>query len=57
MRGVNEKTIHPKILEWCPPGERRMGIPRNSWMQKVTTRMREKGTVTMEWIGKEEWRT
>ena len=32
-----------KILEWYPPGRRRKGRPRNSWMQEVTTRMRESG--------------
>ena len=28
----------------------------NSWMQKVTTEMRDKGFNNMEWIDREEWR-
>ena len=39
-------------MEWCPP-VRRKGRPRNSWMQEVTTGMREKGVNSMEWINRE----
>ena len=43
------------ILEWCPPERRRNGRPRNSWMQDVTTGMRERerGELTT-WNGSTE---
>ena len=43
-------------IEWCPPGRRKKGRPRNSWMQEVTTGMREKGINTMEWIYRAGWK-
>ena len=43
-------------LEWCPPGKRRKGRPRNSWMLEVTTGKWKKGINNIEWIDMEEWR-
>ena len=39
---INEERLSRKMLESCPPG-RRKGRPQNSWMQKLTAGMREKG--------------
>ena len=50
--------IRYKKLNWYDH-VRRMNeerLPRNSWIQEVTTGMREKGINNMEWIGREEWR-
>ena len=44
------------LKKLCPPGRRRKGRPRNLWMQKVTTRMREKGINNLEWVDREKWR-
>ena len=50
---MNEERLPQQILEWCPPirrrRRRRKGRPRNSWMQEVTTRMREKGIKDWKW--------
>ena len=44
-------------FEIYPSGIRiRKGVPRNSWMQEVTTGMRGKGILNMEWVNREEWR-
>ena len=53
---MDEERLPRKILEWCPPGRRRRrkGRPQNSWMQEVTTGMREKGINNMEWVDREE---
>ena len=53
---MNEEWLSPKILESCPPGRRGKGKPRNSWIQEVTTGMREGGINNMEWVPREEWR-
>ena len=45
-----------RILEWLPPGRRRKGRPRNSWMHEVTARMRERGIGDLEWVDREGWR-
>ena len=38
----NVQRLPQNILERYPSGKRRKGRPRNSWMQEVTTGMREK---------------
>ena len=53
---MDEERLPRKILERCPPGRRRKGRPRNSWMPEVTTGMREKGINSMEWSNREAWR-
>ena len=52
---MNKERLPQKILEWFPPA-RRNGRPRNSWMQEVTTGMKEKGINNMELVDREEWR-
>ena len=44
VRRVNGERSPRKVLEWYPPGKRRKGRSRNSWMQEATTEMGEKGT-------------
>ena len=56
VRGTNEETLPRNILEWCPPGGRRMGRRRNSSIQEVTTGIGEKEINSTERINKEEWR-
>ena len=41
MQRMGQGRLPRRILELCPPGRRRKGRPRNSWMQEVTTRMSE----------------
>ena len=43
VQRMDQERLPRRILEWCPPGRRRKGRPRNSWMQEVTTGMRERG--------------
>ena len=51
-----KKGYLKKVLEWCAAGRIRQGRPRNSWMQEVTTGMREKVINNMEWVDRVEWR-
>ena len=37
VQRIDKERLPRKILELCPPGRRRMGGPRNSWMREVTT--------------------
>jgi hypothetical protein len=47
MQRMDEERLPRKNLERCPPGRRKVR-PRSSWMQEVTTGMREKGIKNME---------
>ena len=57
VKRIHEESRPRKILEWGTPGRRGKGRPRNSWIQEVTTTIREKCINNMEWIDKEEYRT
>ena len=37
VQRMGEERLPRNILGWCPPGRRKMGRHRNSWMQEVTT--------------------
>ena len=50
---MEEERLPRKMLEWCPPGRRRKGRLRNSWMQDVTTGMREREINNLEWVDRE----
>ena len=51
---MDQERLPRRILELCSPGRRRKGRLRNSWMQEVTTGMRERGE--LEWVDREGWR-
>ena len=53
IQRIDKQRILRNILKWCPPGRRRRGRPRNSWMQEVTTGMRETGEFAT-WKGVEK---
>ena len=48
VQRMDEERLPRKILECYPPGRPKRGRPRNSWMQEVTTVMRERGIGKLE---------
>ena len=56
MQRMDQERLPRRILEWCPPGRRRKGGPRNFWMQEVITRIREREIDDLEWVDREGWR-
>ena len=56
MQRMNVEGLPRRILEWCPPGGRKKGRPKHSWMEEVTTRMREGGIGELEWVDRGWWR-
>ena len=56
VKRMSEERLIRKILEGFPLGKRRKGRPRNSWMQELITRMRDKRIKCREWTDREEWR-
>ena len=35
VQRMDQERLPRRILEWCPPGRRRKGRSRNSWMQEL----------------------
>ena len=56
MQTIDQERFPIRIFEWCPRGKRRNGRPQNSWMQEVTTGIRECGIGDLEWVDREGWR-
>ena len=56
LQRLDQERLPRSILERCPPKKRRKGRPRNSWMQEVTTGMKERGIGDLEWVDREGWR-
>jgi hypothetical protein len=56
VQRMDQERLLRRILKWCPPGRRRKGRPRNSWIQEVTTGMRARGIGCLEWVDREGWR-
>ena len=53
VQRLDQEMLPRRILEWCPPGSRRKARPRKSWMQEVTTEIRERGIGDLEWVDRE----
>ena len=53
---MDQEKLRRRTLEWCPPGRRRKGKPRDSWMQELTTGIRERGVGDLEWVDREGWK-
>ena len=56
VQRIDQERLPRRILVWWPPGRRRKGRPRNSWMREVKTGMRERGIGDLEWVDREGWR-
>ena len=55
VQRMDQERLPRRILEWCPAGRRRNERPRSSWMQGVTTGMREREIGDLEWVDREWW--
>ena len=53
---MTEDRFPRKVLEWVPPGRRRRGRPRITWIDGVLSCMREKGLEEGDWSDRERWR-
>ena len=56
IRRMPEERIPRRVWEWCPPGSRGRGRPRNTWMQEIMTGMKTKGLGEEDWNDRDEWR-
>ena len=56
MRIMQEERLSKKVLEWIPPEKRKRGRPTTSWMEGITTTMREKNIDEEQWMDRLKWR-
>ena len=52
-----EKGRLPKqVMKWSPPGRRKRGRPKLTWLEGIRGLMGEKGLVEEDWNDRDEWR-
>ncbi|KAJ4448081.1 hypothetical protein ANN_10093 [Periplaneta americana] len=54
VRRMPEERLPKMVLEWCSPGRRRKGRPRNSWLQEIRTGVRYCKLNDMDWMDREQ---
>jgi hypothetical protein len=53
VQRMDKERLPQRNLVWYPPGRRRKGRLKISWMQEVTTVMRKREIGELEWIDRE----
>jgi hypothetical protein len=43
-------------MKWSPPGRRKRGRPKFTWMEGIRGLMGEKGLVEEDWNYRDDWR-
>jgi hypothetical protein len=45
-----------RVMKWNPPGRRKQGRPKLTWIEGIRGLMGEKGLVEEDWNDRDEWR-
>jgi hypothetical protein len=53
---MEEERIPKQVMKWNPPGRRKPGGPKLTWMEEIRGLMGKKGLVEEDWNGRDEWR-
>ena len=55
LRRMNDSRQPKKLQSWVPPGKRKRGRPRKTWMDGVQEAMNNKGLNENDWEDKKTW--
>jgi hypothetical protein len=53
---MEEGRLLKQVMKWNPPGRRKRGRPKLTWMEGIRGLMGEKGLVEEDWNDRDEWR-
>jgi hypothetical protein len=51
---MEEKSLPKQVMKWNPPGRRKRGRPKLTWMEGIRGLMGEKGQVEEDWNDRDE---
>jgi hypothetical protein len=51
-----EGRLPKQVMKWSPPGRRKRGRPKLTWVEGIRGLMGEKGLVEEDWNDRDEWR-
>jgi hypothetical protein len=53
---MEEGRLPKQIMKWSPPGRRKRGRSKLTWVEGIRGLMGEKGLVEEDWNDRDEWR-
>jgi hypothetical protein len=56
VQRMEEGRLPKQVMRWNPPGRRKRGRPKLTWMEGIRGQMGEKGLVEEDWNDRDEWR-
>jgi hypothetical protein len=56
VQRMEEGRLPKQVMKWSPPGRRKRGRPRLTWVEGIRGLMGEKGLVEEDWNDRDEWR-
>jgi hypothetical protein len=56
VQRMEEERLPKLVMKWNPPGRRKRGRPKLTWMEGIQGWMGEKGLVEEDWNDRDEWR-
>jgi hypothetical protein len=56
VQRMEEGRLPKHVMKWSPPGRRKRGRPKLTWMEGIRGLMGEKGLVEEDWNDRDDWR-
>ena len=56
VQRMEEGRLPKQVMKWSPPGRRKRGRPKLTWVEGIRGLMGEKGLVEEDWNDRDEWR-
>jgi hypothetical protein len=53
---MEEGRLPKQVMKWNPPGRRKRGRPKLTWVVGIRELMGEKGLAEEDWNDRDEWR-
>ena len=50
------ETAKKKVMKWSPPGRRKRGRPKLTWVEEIRGLMEEKGLKEEDWNDRDKWK-
>ena len=56
VQRMEEGRLPKKVMKWSPPGRRKRGRPKLTWVEEIRGLMEEKGLMEEEWNDRDTWK-
>jgi len=56
VQRMEEERLPKKVMKWSPPGRRKRGRPKATWVEGIRGLMGEKGLMEEDWKDRDSWK-